>query len=109
MALDQEGSNFQWSVVKEWSGGRGVEHEPEPFTRPAARSWRIAYRTEAEKNVAGVVDVVILTKDHKMVASAYNLQGKVSGFFTVTGEETEYYLEVKSYGPDWWVAVEQAQ
>jgi hypothetical protein len=43
------------------------------------------------------------------MASAYNLQGKVSGSLTVPGDDTEYYLEVKSYGPNWWVAVEQPQ
>ena len=109
MAPGQEGSNSKWSVVKEWSGGKGVEHKPEPFTRPAAHSWRIAYRTEVETNVGGVVDFVVFTQDHKVIASVYNLQGKVSGSLTVTGDETEYYLELKSYGPNWWVAVEQPQ
>jgi hypothetical protein len=108
MDLGQEDSNSKWSVVKEWSGGQGVEHELEPFTRPT-HSWRIAYKIQAAQNVRGVVDVVVRTKDHKIVTGAYNLQGRLSGFLSVTGEEAEYYIEVKSYGPDWWVAVEQAR
>lgn len=105
----QEDADVTWRVVKEWSGGRGVEHELELFT-PPSRGWRIAYKTTASASVpTGLVDVVVRSKDHKMVTAAYNLKGGVSGILIVPDEESEYYLDVRSYGPDWWVAVEQSQ
>jgi hypothetical protein len=109
MEPDQEESQTTWRVVKEWSGGRGVEHELESFTSPS-REWRIAYKTTVSRAApTGVVDVVVRTKDRKMVTGAFNIHGGVSAILIVVGEEGEYYLDVKSYGPDWWVAVEQLQ
>ncbi len=109
MESGQTESKTTWSVVKEWSGGRGVEHELEPFTRPS-REWRVAYKTTVSQTApTGVVDVVVRRKDRTMVTGAFNVHGGVSDILIVAGEEGEYYLDVKSYGPDWWVAVEQSQ
>jgi hypothetical protein len=109
MAPGQQELDTNWRVVKEWSGGRGVEHELEPFARPS-HDWRIVYRiTVSQATPTGVVDVVVRTKDHTMVTGAFNLHGAMSGVLIVAGEEGEYYLDIKSYGPEWWVAVEQSR
>ena len=108
----QQTSDSKWSVVKEWTGGEtleGNERELEPFARPA-RSWRLAYKMEADTAPGrnGVVDIVVRTKADGLVTAAYNLQGPTSGFLTVKSEAPEFYLEVKSHGPKWWVALQQS-
>jgi hypothetical protein len=113
MMRQQQPSDPKWSVVKEWAGGEtleGVERAPESFARPA-HSWRLEYKMEADTTPGrnGVVDIVVRTKADGLVKAVYNLQGPTSGFLTVKSEAPEFYLEVKSHGPKWWVAVEQSQ
>ena len=112
MMRQQQASDSKWSVVKEWSGGEtleGAEHELEPFARPA-RAWRLAYKMDADTTPGrnGVVDIVVRTKADGPVTAVYNLQGPTSGFLTVKSEAPEFFLEVKSHGPKWRVALEQS-
>jgi hypothetical protein len=113
MMRQQQASDSKWSVVKEWSGGEtleGAERALESFARPA-RAWRLEYKIEADTTPGrnGVVDIVVRTKADGPVTAVYNLQGPTSGVLTVKSEAPEFYLEVKSHGPKWWVAVEQSQ
>ena len=113
MMRREQASDSKWSVVKEWAGGEtleGNERELEPFARPT-RPWRLAYKMEADSTPGrnGVVDIVVRSKAEGLVTAVYNLQGSTSGFLTVKSEAPEFYLEVKSHGPKWWVAVEQSQ
>jgi hypothetical protein len=103
----QQDANEKWAVLKEWTGGPGPVHKLDPFARPTG-PWRISYKTDAgETRTTGVVDVIVRTKQDRMVTAAYNLQSVVAGHLTVREEHPEYYIEVRSQGPSWRVAVEQ--
>ena len=90
-------------------GGYGQCRHDESAIRTASGRWRLVYKTEpgdAGKN--GVSDIVVRSKDNPIVTAAYNLQGGTDGVVTIKGEQTaEYFLEVKSFGPRWRVAVER--
>ena len=73
-------------------------------------TWRLAYKTEqGEGGRNGVVDIIVMSKTNQTLTAAYNLQGAASGVLTVKEAEPEYFLQVKSFGPRWRIAVERLE
>jgi hypothetical protein len=106
---DTPETSAKWVAVKEWSGGFSTERIRESFERPQG-TWRLSYKTESgEPGKNGVVDIIVRTKDNQMVAAAYNLQGAASGILRVKSEQPEYFVEISSFGPRWWIAVERSE
>lgn len=99
----------RWTAVKEWAGTFSADTTKAQFERPQGR-WRLVYKTEAgDAGKNGVADIVVRSKDNQIVTAAYNLQGGTDGVLTIKGEQSEYFLEVKSFGPRWRVAVERLE
>jgi hypothetical protein len=107
---DTKAPGTKWLTVKEWSGGVTIEHSlKERFERPAG-PWRLSYHTDAgDAARSAVVDVLVWTKDNQLAAAAYNLQGTTSGTLTIKREQPEYFVEVKSFGPRWRIAIERSE
>ena len=99
----------KWLIVKEWSGTYHAEPSRERFEPPPG-TWRLAYKTEqGDGGRNGVVDIIVMSKTNHTLTAAYNLQGAASGVLTVKEVEPEYFVQVKSFGPRWRIAVERLE
>lgn len=99
----------KWLTVKEWSGTYNVEPHRERFEPPPG-TWRLAYKTEqGDGGRNGVVDIIVVSKTNQTLTAAYNLQGAASGVLSVREVEPEYFIQVKSFGPRWRIAVERLE
>jgi hypothetical protein len=97
-----------WAIVKEWSGENGVT-ETDQFTMKG-RTFRVSWKwTEIDRG--GLLDIFVRTGDRRLVVLATGLQDHVkraaSGTFVVNSEPGPHFLEVRSSGVKWQVAVEQ--
>lgn len=110
VAAQAAAASAKWIAVKEWSGGVNLEQVvKERFDRPAG-VWRLSYTTDAGTAArSGVVDITVWTKDNKLMASAYNVQGTAAGHLHVKGEQPEYFVEVRSFGPRWRIVIERSE
>ncbi len=103
------GADGKWLIVKEWSGTYNAEPARERFEPPAG-VWRLTYKTEqGDGGRNGVVDIIVMSKTNHTLTAAYNLQGAASGVLSVKEIEPEYFLQVKSFGPRWRIAVERKE
>lgn len=99
----------KWVSVKEWTGTAHPEPTHVTFEAPAG-TWRLSYKTEqGDGGKNGVVDILVLSKSHQTLTAAYNLQGAAAGVLSVKEQQPEYFLEVKSFGPRWHIAIEVRQ
>jgi hypothetical protein len=102
----------QWVVLKLWRGEPG-NTDTERF-KTTSDSFRIAWKSQARAR-GGVLDIFVRDAEGKLVKAGVSLQvsdttkdgGSGSGTFNVSAKPGEYYLEVRSTGKDWEVAVEQ--
>ena len=102
----------EWVVLKQWSGQPG-NTDTDHF-KTSGESFRISWKSEGLGR-GGVVDIYVRDKDGKLVKAGVSLQvqdttkdfGTGSGTFIVDAKPGEYYLEVRSTGNNWVVAVEQ--
>jgi hypothetical protein len=111
-AGQQQQQQQQWVVLKQWTGEPG-NLDTERFKTTAA-SFRVAWKT-TDRGRGGVLDIYVKDGEGKLVKAAISLQtsdptkekGTASGTFTVGSQAGEYFLEIRSTGRDWQVAVEQ--
>ena len=101
-----------WAVLKEWTGEPG-NTDTDRFKTSAA-SFRVSWKSQ-DRGRGGILDIYVRHGDGKLVLANVSLQasdptkekGSGSGTFTVKSQPGEYYLEIRSTGKDWQVAVEQ--
>jgi hypothetical protein len=102
----------EWAMLKQWSGEPG-NTDTDRFTTSAA-SFRVSWKSE-DRGRGGILDIYVRDREGKLVLASVSLQasdptkerGSGSGTFTVNSKPGEYYLEIRSTGKDWQVAVEQ--
>jgi hypothetical protein len=102
----------EWVVLKEWAGEPGTI-ETERFTTSAG-SFRISWKS-VDRGRGGILDIYVRDRDGKLVKAAVSLQtndttkekGSGAGTFPVSSKSGEHFLEIRSTGKDWRVAVEQ--
>jgi hypothetical protein len=102
----------QWVVLKEWSGEPG-NTETDRFATTSG-SFRISWKS-VDRGRGGVLDIYVRDRDGKLVKAGVSLQasdttkekGSGGGTITVSSKPGEYYLDIRSTGKDWQVAVEQ--
>ena len=101
-----------WTVLKEWSGGPG-SIDTDRFTTSAA-AFRVAW-TLKDLGRGGILDLYVRTDTGKLIKSGVSLQSKdttrengtAAGHIEVSSGPGPYYLEIRSAGVEWTVAVEQ--
>jgi hypothetical protein len=97
-----------WTVVKEWTGEAG-EQKTELF-KPPDRPWRVSYKTTSGTPM-GILHVILRSEDDRWIRGAVGLQaneqGVTAGSFMVNSEVEDYRLEIRSFGLNWHVLVEQ--
>lgn len=104
-AKDESQGQGQWKVLKELTGGSG--QHAESFTAPKG-PWRVSYKGKGER--FGVLDILVKTKTGDHITSVLGHQGndgEVSGSFVPKTEMTDLSIEVRSYGLQWQLAIEQ--
>jgi hypothetical protein len=102
----------EWVVLKQWTGEPG-NTDTERF-KTSAGSFRVSWKS-TDRGRGGVLDIYVRDGDSNLVKAAVSLQtsdptkekGTSSGVFTVSSKPGEHYLEVRSTGHDWQIAVEQ--
>ena len=108
----QDERSAGWTVLKEWSGGPGsIDTDRFTTTTPA---FRVAW-TLKDLGRGGILDVFVRDGSAKLIKSGISLQSKDTtqeygagaGQIDVSGGPGTYYLEIRSTGVDWTVAVEQ--
>jgi hypothetical protein len=106
------GLQKEWVPLKQWTGEPG-SIDTDRF-KTSAGSFRVSWKA-TDRGRGGVLDIYVRDSDGKLVKGAISLQtgdptkekGTGAGTFTVTSKAGEYYLEIRSTGTDWQVAVEQ--
>jgi hypothetical protein len=101
-----------WAVLKEWTGEPG-NTDTDRFKTSAA-TFRVSWKSQ-DRGRGGILDIYVRDGNGKLVMANVSLQasdptkekGSGSGTFTVKSQPGEYYLEIRSTGKDWQVAVEQ--
>jgi hypothetical protein len=102
----------RWVPLKEWSGEPGSV-DTERFTT-TSRVFRIVWKAD-DLGRGGVLDVYVRDDKGKLVKAAVSLQvsdttrerGTGSSAIEVSADPGPYYLEIRSTGTKWQVAVEQ--
>jgi hypothetical protein len=111
-AAPQDDRSANWTVLKEWSGGPGnVDTDRFATTTDA---FRVAW-TLKDLGRGGILDVYVRNDAGKLIKSGVSLQskdttrehGSGAGLIDVGGGPGSYYLEIRSTGVEWTVAVEQ--
>ena len=108
----EAGLQRAWVVLKQWTGEPGST-DTDRFTTSAG-SFRVSWKS-TDRGRGGILDIYVRDSEGKLVMAAVSLQtsdttkekGTGSGTFTVSSKPGEYYLEIRSTGNDWQVAVEQ--
>ena len=103
----------EWVVLKQWTGEPG-NTDTERF-KTSAGSFRVSWKS-TDRGRGGVLDIDVRDGEGKLVKAAVSLQtgdptkekGTSSGVFTVSSKSGEHFLEIRSTGHDWQIAVEQA-
>jgi len=101
-----------WTVLKEWSGGPG-SIDTDRFTT-AAPSFRVVW-TLKDLGRGGILDLFVRDAAGKLIKTGISLQskdttserGSGTGRIDVPSGPGTYYLEIRSTGVDWTLAVEQ--
>jgi hypothetical protein len=102
----------KWTVLKQWSGEPGST-DTERFTT-TSESFRISWKSD-DRGRGGVLDIYVRDGDGRLVKAGVSLQasdptkerGSGSGAFTISSKPGPHYLEIRSTGKDWQIAVEQ--
>ena len=108
---EQADRSDRWTVVKEWSGGPG-SLETDRFTTTG--TFRVAW-TLTDLGRGGIMDLFVRNDAGKLIRSGVSLQAKETrgeygsgaGHLEVPGGPGTYYLEIRSTGVEWRVAVEK--
>jgi hypothetical protein len=112
MAVPEAGLQQEWVTLKQWTGEPG-SIDTERF-KTSAGSFRVSWKS-TDRGRGGVLDIYVRDGEGKLVKAAISLRtsdptkekGSGSGTFTVGSKAGEYFLEIRSTGHDWQVAVEQ--
>jgi uncharacterized membrane protein len=102
----------RWVALKEWSGEPG-SLDTERFTTRTSL-FRVRWETR-DLGRGGILDLYVRDDDGRLVRAAVSLQsddttreqGSGAGAFEVSTDPGDYYLEIRSTGVRWTVAVEQ--